>query len=462
MQVLGSIDEVFGQTRGQTMDADRQIADLKDRQLRLQREEAETYQKLARIRLAAGNKDDLIARLTAVDDNVRAVLGARSSATTAVDIDISRIEADTARLRAEREKAAEAVAERQQAVIDAETAVRQRLEATPEYQAQQAASEAAARVVTQARQKTEQAEADRREKGKPYEDDPLFQYLWRRGFATPAYAGGVLTRMLDRRVANIVGYDQARADYVMLREIPERLARHADRVAEAAAAEAAKLHAMQQAALAEAEPAARRAELAEAETAVDALDDAIEASGKAHVEAIGRRALIVRGDDPQSRAAMRVIEDALRDQDLQALRTAAAATGTEADDEAVAHLARIEEEERQVARALKEAMREREELQARMTEIGSVRRDYRRRGYNRGMFDAASGAFIGSLLAELLRGGLSRDGFWDQLGRHQRPGPGSDSWGGGWGGGFGGGGDFGTGGGFGGGSGGDFRTGGGF
>ena len=456
IQVLGSIDEVFGQARQQTLDADQKVAELNDRLLRLRQEEGESYQNLARVRLAAGNQDELVARLTAINDNVRAVLGTRTSATASIEAEIARMAAETARLRDEREKAAAVVAERQQALIACEAGVRQRLEATVEYQQQQEAAAATDRVVAQARQKTEQAEADRSEKGKPYENDPLFQYLWRRRFGTPAYAGGALTRLLDRWVANIVGFDRARADYAMLKEIPERLGSHVERVAAEAADEAAKLAAMQQAALAEAEAAALRAELAKAEAVVDALDDAIEANGKIHVEAIGRRALIARGDDPQTQGAMRVIEDALRDQDLQALRAAAEATRTGADDDVVGRLEQIEQEERKVTLALKEATRAREALQEQMTEIGSVRRDYRRRGYNRGMFDAASGAFIGSMLAELLRGGLSRDRFWDQLGHRQLPGPRSDGWGGGFGGGgFGGGGS-------GGGSGGDFRTGGGF
>ncbi|MFO1153349.1 MAG: hypothetical protein U1E42_06750 [Rhodospirillales bacterium] len=463
MQVLGSIDDIFGQARGQTMDADRKIEELKDRQLRLQREQTETYQALARIRLAAGEKDDLVARLTAVDENVRRVLGSRSEATVAIDGEISRIEAEAVRLRGARERAATAAGERQQALITCEAAARQRLEATAEYQSQQAAADAAEKVAAQARQKTEQAEGDRTRKGKPYEDDRLFQYLWRRGFGTSAYTGGALTRMLDRWVANTIGYDQARADYAMLQEIPERLTRHADRVAEEAAAETAKLSAMQQAALAEAEPAAARAELAKAEAAVDTLDDAIEANGKAQLQAIGRRALIVSGDDPQTQGAMRAIDGALRDQGLLALRTAAAVTQTDADDEAVRRLERIDEEGRQVAQALDDAVHARKELQERMAEIGSVRRDYRQRGYNRGMFDAAGGAFIGSLVGELLKGALSRDRFWDQVGSRQLPGP--DGWGGGFGGGFGGfgGGDGGGGGGGGGDFGGsDFRTGGGF
>jgi hypothetical protein len=85
-----------------------------------------------------------------------------------------------------------------------------------------------------------------------------------------------------------------------------------------------------------------------------------------------------------------------------------------------------------------------------MTEIELIRRDYRRRGCNRGMFDAAGGALIGSLLGQLLGGAVSRDVFWDQIDQHRQRWPQPGGWGGDFGGG---GGDFG---------GDDFRTGGGF
>ena len=49
--------------------------------------------------------------------------------------------------------------------------------------------------------KTEQAEADREEKGKPYRDDPLFMYLWERGYGTSAYKAGNLIAWLDGLVA---------------------------------------------------------------------------------------------------------------------------------------------------------------------------------------------------------------------------------------------------------------------
>jgi len=61
--------------------------------------------------------------------------------------------------------------------------------------------------VQQAEKKAIQAEADRDEKRRPYEADPLFMYLWRRKFGTAAYRANPFTRYMDRMVAGVVGYE---------------------------------------------------------------------------------------------------------------------------------------------------------------------------------------------------------------------------------------------------------------
>ena len=62
-------------------------------------------------------------------------------------------------------------------------------------------------------------------------------YLWRRKFGTAEYRAGNFARFLDRQVARLVGYDKARANYVLLNEIPQRLREHAARMKEEIAAE---------------------------------------------------------------------------------------------------------------------------------------------------------------------------------------------------------------------------------
>jgi hypothetical protein len=85
-------------------------------------------------------------------------------------------------------------------------------------------------IVAKAEEKAAQAEADREEKRKPYEADPLFMYLWRRRFGTREYQASALVRALDRKVAHLIDYETARVNYTMLMELPQRLREHAERL----------------------------------------------------------------------------------------------------------------------------------------------------------------------------------------------------------------------------------------
>jgi hypothetical protein len=85
-------------------------------------------------------------------------------------------------------------------------------------------------VIRNAEEKAAQAEADRAEKRRPYEADPLFMYLWRRRFGTRDYDATNFVRYFDRKVAHLIGYEAARVNYAMLMELPERLREHAARL----------------------------------------------------------------------------------------------------------------------------------------------------------------------------------------------------------------------------------------
>ncbi len=93
-----------------------------------------------------------------------------------------------------------------------------------------AGNAASAQMVEAAELKAAQAEADLAAKRVPYEQDPIFMYLWRRGFGTPRYTSRGLVRNLDRMVAGHVNYADASRNYTMLTELPIRLREHADRL----------------------------------------------------------------------------------------------------------------------------------------------------------------------------------------------------------------------------------------
>ncbi len=457
-QLIDPMDDAFGDAHRRTDALHGQMNDLSARLLQVRTEESEAYRRLAQVRLGLLEEDPLIRSLAALDANVRAAKQRQEAGSAEIDAEVGALEREVQALRADRTTATDLVGQRQAAFDAAAEDVRRRLAATEPYRAQQEAARKAAETAAAAESKTRQAEADRRDKGKPYEADELFQYLWARGYGTSAYSAGFLARMVDRWIARFTGYDKARASFAMLNEIPRRLQDHAGRQHAQANIETGKLAAMEKAALDEGDAAARHADLEEAEAEVDTIDDRIEAKGKALVEAQERRAHLLAGEDPATRAATAVIVEALRRQELRALRDQARRTAAAEDDAVVQDLETLEAEEQKIVAALDQAKAQQEQQRRELEEIGALRRDYRRRGYNRGTFDSAAGAMLGTMLGQVLSGAIGRDTFWGEIGRHHRP---TQFPGGGWGGGGAGGGG-GVVAAAGGGGGGDFHTGGGF
>ncbi|HZO12805.1 MAG TPA: hypothetical protein VFB62_06095, partial [Polyangiaceae bacterium] len=127
--------------------------------------------------------------------------------------------------------------------VEAETVV------SPSWATQRARIDGLRRVVEKAEAKAAQAEGDREAKRKPYDADPLFRYLWERRFGSNHYAAGALTRFADSSIARLIGYDEARANYTLLNEIPVRLREHLDHVRREVAAQEDKLKEIERAAL---------------------------------------------------------------------------------------------------------------------------------------------------------------------------------------------------------------------
>lgn len=113
-------------------------------------------------------------------------------------------------------------------------------------------------TIRKAEEKAAQAEADREEKRRPYEADPLFMYLWRRRMGTRDYKAGSLVRYLDLKVAHLIGFENARVNYAMLMELPDRLRAHAERMKQEGAGEQAPLSGDRQRELAQDLAAAER------------------------------------------------------------------------------------------------------------------------------------------------------------------------------------------------------------
>jgi hypothetical protein len=269
--------------------------------------------------------------------------------------------------------------------------------------------------------------------------------------------------MFDAWVARHAGFAQSRPNYAMLQEIPRRLSQHAAQLKDIAEREKTAFEQMEQAALNAGESGVLRRELEQARASLDHLEDQVEAMEQDISRLNERKNILARGEDEPTQQAFKVLEEALRRTHIRELWEAALGTPFEEDDAAVRRLEALHAELKQVQSALETQKTIQVAQQGRLRELETVRSEYRRGGYGQDAWDFRSSDLLSVLLGEMLRGAITRDVFWDNMRRHQRPLPGpfdSPIGGGtlGW--------PEDTGGGFMGGSGGfgdnDFRTGGGF
>ncbi|MDD1648796.1 MAG: hypothetical protein LUO80_00155 [Methylococcaceae bacterium] len=463
IQVLGSIDQALQQAVRESEVLGREVSHLTDRLLKLRDDEAQTYRELARLRLSTTDGSQLVGKLSYADQQLKLLLDQRHQTAREIEAALQALRTRLTALRAERDAAQGQVEEQTAKARVAENAVRAELEKNLDYARLKQYAAASVQTARFASQKTTIAENDRITKGKPYENDPLFMYLWRRGYGTSEYRANPISRMFDAWVARHAGFAQSRPNYAMLQEIPRRLSLHADHLQAIADRETAALNEMEQAALNTGESGILRRELEQARASLDHLEDQVEAMEQDISRLNERKNILARGEDEPTQKVFKVLEEALRRTHIWELWEAALGTPFEEDDAAVRRLEALHAELKQVQSALENQKAIQVAQQGRLRELETVRSEYRRGGYGQDAWDFRSSDLLSVLLGEMLRGAITRDVFWDNMRRHQRPLPGpfdSSSGGGSWGW------PEDTGGGFMGGSGGfgdnDFRTGGGF
>jgi hypothetical protein len=319
------------------------------------------------------------------------------------------------------EAARDAEATRHRAAQEAEAAALRAADAKAaedaDYQRLATAAEEAERTAQLAEQKSGFATRDFEEKGRPYRADPLFAYLWDRGYGTARYRAFPLVAMVDGWVARLIEFEAPRRAYQLLSELPGNMASHAQRM-RAAADTAVRAMVDRRRAIAGLAEEDGRPPAA----ALEAAEDAVEAAQAALAAAEAKRSTLAAGEDADSQAAIRALEAAIGARSLRTLREEAARTPTRDDDAIVARLEITAAERARVERALADAQGQAEGARRRLAEMQTLRTDMRSRGVERSEWGFASGALIGALLSEVLRGALSRDGFWDRMERQRVPG----------------------------------------
>jgi uncharacterized protein YrzB (UPF0473 family) len=470
-ETLGFIDNSLRQERSGIDTAEARIADLSRQLLALQELRLDDYRELAHLRVDLIAGGSMSSNIDALERQVAAALEVRESAKAELDTQIAAVQDQRAALEAERESQRQALEKAAEALDIAEAATQARLDADAAYRAQEQRTREAEAIARHAADKAVQSEQEKDEKGQSYRGDPLFMYLWQRGYGTPQYRAWPLARWLDGKVAHLIGFDDARANYARLLEIPLRLREHAEQKKGDAETAFGVLRRLDEKAREKDGVVALEESRDEEQAALEAIDMRIQENTEGHQQLLERKEAFAAGTDEHYRKAVDYVASELRRDDVHDLRSDALATPFPDDDIIVNRMFEREQQVQQLEASLGELKNALRQQHLKLQELEALRSDFRRRRYDQPGYGFSDGTLIAAMLSSFLNGMLDRDGLWRVLEQQQRyrpqrtdPNFGSGGLGRGtiWGGrrgGFGGdlGGGFGRGGG-----GGGFRTGGGF
>ncbi|HUV31953.1 MAG TPA: hypothetical protein VMW31_00150, partial [Devosiaceae bacterium] len=411
-QALKSLNEALDEIREEERTIAERLSRTSEKVARLRETETGYFRALAEERLSPEARIALTGRLSAAELRAREMLEKHSADIAETQDRLKTLDASLSELAAARLKEVNKLGDAHAALDQLSDQVAEALEKDRKFVAQRAEVQRLFEIAERATAKTEQAEADREAKGRPYRSDPLFMYLWERGYGTKNYRATNLVRALDGWVARMVRYHDARPNFAMLNEIPMRLREHAERLKAGAEAAGDALETAEVAAVDKAGGKSSRQAIEAAQAAIDRIDaDIVEAEDERDELARVQRQL-AEGGDPAFREAAQMLAQSLVHEDIGALYAQAQATENGRDDSIVAQ---IDQTRRQIADDEAEGRGDRDRLKvlaARRRELEDIEWEFKKQRFDdpRSTFDKDE--LVGDLLSEFLRGAITAATYW--------------------------------------------------
>ena len=423
-ETLGSIESAIGKLYRDESQLDASLRSAVAESERLRKERAETLRELARVKLDEMAAGRLVSNLDAGERRAVQILDDYRLRLASIGERRERLLKELASAQTERDAAAKLVEDALAAVEAVRAEVEAKVQALAAWREAKTASDDANGVAGEAEKKAASSEAELGAKKKPYDEDPLFIYLWQRGFGTSRYQSNNFVRYMDRMVANFIGFADVRPNYAALIEIPLRLREHATAKRAAASERLALLSRIERRAMVEAGIEPKERALAEARHKLAAADATLDEKHGLLRKLDGEHnALVSGGTNPAYEEALSVIAAADAKDQMAALYLEARRTPTGTDDTIVRKLESLEGQIGKADAELADLRRTAKDLAKRRIEIERVRDRFRGAGYDHphGTFGndhditdalgrSMAGTIAGQILWEILQGGYSTRG----------------------------------------------------
>ena len=421
LDILHALDRQIARSRKEVGKASALPERATDALVELRQREADAFDQIARDRLdllfEGGSESN---DLGYADRQARRLMDGHEAEVAEAEAELARVTGELERLEGERRKqerrVADAVTLYDKRAADAEMALLE----DPDYTARVARMADLDEQIERAGAKLEVARADREEKGRAYESDPLFSYLRERGYGTPDAKGWFLTQALDGLVARHIGYRRAGETYRRLVEIPERLENHLERLEAAREAAEAELARVEAEWLdAQGVSAVHDASLEE-QARLEVIDAELSRTEDAHEAARRHVAALHAGEAGPQRDAIRLLSKVLTTQSRTELRHLAAQTATLDDDRAVEEIADLAKIARSLEEDHAEAMSILRRVETSLHTLEHVRRNFKTRRYESPNSAFKRADMLLSLIRDTGTGAVTGKRLWKEIARNQR------------------------------------------
>lgn len=422
-QVLASVDQALNEAHGKVNNVEDQIEAINRKLRDDQVARTENYRELARIRLGILADHGIVQHLDDVEKQVIALLSQRQQALESLLKQIKDLENNLQAIEVERQQQADQLETAAAAIDSAEGRTQKRLDGEPAYQKQRAITEDAERKAQHAREKAVRSDEERQNKGHAYQQDVLFMYLWDRQYGLPEYTANPMLRWLDGKVARLIGFADARANYSRLNEIPERLHEHAESLEGVAIEQFEALKALDtDAREADGIPALEQ-KLNDEQAILDSIDQRIDEARQNLQSLTNQKAKYAASDDEYSNKAIHYLATEYQRDDLMELRRDAMMTPLPDDDIIVSRLMTNETNQRELEASISGLREMIKQNQNQLNELEALRRDFKRKRFDHPGSTFSDKAMILMMLGQLMNGMMDRRTFWKVLKQqqHYRP-----------------------------------------
>jgi len=418
-QTLGQIEQAIEDLRSQEHAVQRELELATQRRAKLMEDRIDAYRELAEVRARHAVSDGVIDEADRLSHRVEALLVARQNTVTDLKSRLTKAEATRDGLLQDREALSRRIEALEAQLDELALEARQALSTNPDYRRDLEVLETGATTHAKAADKATRAQTDRIEKGRAYESDPLFMYLWRRQFGTSSYASTGIVRWLDGWVANLAKYHGARANYAVLNEIPTRLSAHVEQLAGELAEAQRVVDQRETAMIREMAKADLPAKLREARVEENQNQATFE-SVTAELSDIGEQLnAYAEGQDVAFKKAVDMSAEFLGQRRTTELMKLVRETADPSDDQIASRIAKLDSDVATLSADIDGKTSDLERLFGKRDELVRIAADFRRARYDDGASVFRGGDVGTILLQELIRGAITGADYWMRSRRQQ-------------------------------------------